>query len=51
MMRNFNATSASTSQKTNESKQILNVKMMTIRINSDVDKKMFVKKLTYDLMN
>ena len=49
--RNFNAAFAFTSQKINKSKEILNVKMMTMRINSDVNKKMFVKKLTHDLMN
>ena len=32
MMRNFNAASASASQKMDESKQTLNVRMMTVRI-------------------
>ena len=51
MARNFNAAFASTSQKMNESKQILNIKTMTMRINNDVNKKMFVKKSTCDLIN
>ena len=49
--RNFNATSAPASQKTDESKQTLNAKMTTMRIKSDADKKMFVEKPTRDLMN
>ena len=40
-----------TSQKTNKLKQMLNIKMMTIRINSDIDKKIFVKKPTHNVMN
>ena len=51
MTRNSNAASAFTSQKMNESKQILNVKITTMRINSDADKKIFVEKPTRDLMN
>ena len=51
MMHNFNAAFAFASQKKNESKQILNIKMMRMRINSDANKKMFVKKSTHDLMN
>ena len=51
MTRNFNATFPSASQKMNELKQILNIKMTTMRINNDADKKMFVKKLTHDLIN
>ena len=51
MTHNFNATFVFTSQKMNKLKQILNIKMMMMRINSDVDKKMFIKKSTYDLMN
>ena len=51
MTHNFNATFTSASQKMNKSKQILNTKMMTMRINSDVDKKMFIKKSIHDLMN
>ena len=52
MTHNFN-THAFTfaSQKINKSKQTLNVKTTTIRINSDVDKKMFVKKSTHNFMN
>ena len=49
---NFNAYALTfTSQKTNKLKQMLNVRIMTIHINNDVDKKMFVKKLTHDFMN
>ena len=51
MAHNFNTASVSTSQKINKLKQTLNIKMMTMRINSDVDKKMFVEKPTCDLMN
>ena len=51
MTRNFSAAFAFTSQKINELKQILNIKMMMMRINSDIDKKMLVEKLTYDLIN
>ena len=39
------------SQKTNELKQMLNVKTTTICIKSDVDKKMIIKKLTHDFIN
>ena len=39
------------SQKINKLKQMLNFKMMMIRINSDIDKKIFIEKLTYDLIN
>ena len=48
---NFNTAFAFASQKMNKLKQILNVKIIMMRIDSDVDKKMFVKKSTYDLMN
>ena len=51
MAHNFKTTSAFASQKTNELKQTLNIKMTTIRINSDVDKKMLAEKSTRDLMN
>ena len=51
MARDFNTAFASTLQKINKLKQMLNAKMTTIRINSDVDKKMFVEKSTRDLMN
>ena len=51
MMHNFNVTFAFASQKMNKLKQTLNIKMMTMRINSDADKKIFVEKLTHDLMN
>ena len=51
MTRNSNAASASASQKTNELRQTLNIKMTTMRINSDVDKKLFIEKSTCDLMN
>ena len=51
MTRNFNIAFAFTSQKMNELKQTLNIKTTTMRINSDVDKKMLVKKSTHDLMN
>ena len=50
-MRNFNAAFASASEKMNKSKYTLNAKMMTMRINSDADKKMFAEKSTRDLMN
>ena len=51
MVRNFNTAFMFASQKINKLKQMLNVKMMTMRINSDVDKKIFFEKLTRDLMN
>ena len=51
MARNSNAASAPASQKMDELRQTLNVKMMTMRINSDVNKKIFISKLTRDLMN
>ena len=50
-MYNFNIAFAFTSQKINKLKQILNIKMMMMRINNDVDKKMFIKKLTRNLIN
>ena len=50
--RDFNAhASTFTSQKTNKLKQMLNIKMMMIYINSDVDEKIFIKKLTHDFIN
>ena len=49
--RNPNAASSPASQKMDEPRQTLNAKMMTVRIDSDVDKKMFVEKSTRDLMN
>ena len=48
---NLNTASAPASQKMNELRQTLNVKTMTMRINSDVDKKMFIKKSTHNLIN
>ena len=51
MTHNFNATFAFVPQKMNQSRQILNTKTTTVRINSDVDKKIFTKKSTHDLMN
>ena len=51
VMHNFNAAFTSTSQKMNELKQTLNVKTMMMRINSDINKKMLIEKLTRDLMN
>ena len=51
MTHNCNAASASASQKMNKLKQTLNVKIMTIRINSDADKKILAEKSTRDLMN
>ena len=48
MTRNLDAF---TPQKINESKQTLNVRMMTMHINSDVDKKKFTEKSTRDLIN
>ena len=51
MTRNFNAAFAFASQKINESKQILNVKTTTMRINSEINKKMLAEKPTCDLMN
>ena len=50
MTRNFNTAFASASQKINKSKQS-NAKMTTMRINSDVDKKLFIEKSTRDLIN
>ena len=49
--RNFNAASAFALQKINELKQTLNIKITTMRINSDADKKMFAEKPTHDLIN
>ena len=49
MARNFIAHAfAFASQKTNKSKQTLNVKTMMNCINSDVDKKMFVENSTHN---
>ena len=48
---NFNVAFAFASQKTNKLKQMLNIKMMMMRINSDVDKKIFIKKSTQNLIN
>ena len=51
MTRNFKIAFAFASQKMNKLKQTLNIKTTTVRIDSDVDKKMFVEELTHDLMN
>ena len=51
MTYNFNVAFACGSQKIVKLKQTLNVKTTTIRINSDADKKMFVEKSTYNLIN
>ena len=50
-IRNFNIIFVFTSQKMNKLKQMLNIKMMMMRINNDVDKNMFVKKSTHDFIN
>ena len=49
--RSFKAASAPASQKADEPRQALNARTTTIRISSDVDKKMLAEEPTRDLMN